>query len=48
MIYQTTVHKIPDDLLHAGFLLGLHFYPEDGGDIYLWNIGLLSPNYTVL
>jgi hypothetical protein len=20
-------------LLHSGFLLGLHFYPEDGGDV---------------
>jgi hypothetical protein len=26
-------------LLHAGFLLGLFFYPEDGGDMFLRNVG---------
>jgi hypothetical protein len=25
--------------LHAGFLLGLLFNLEDGGDLLLWNIG---------
>jgi hypothetical protein len=25
-------------LLHAGFLLGLFFYPEDGGDVLLRNV----------
>jgi hypothetical protein len=29
------------------FLLGLMFYPKDGGDICLRNVGL-SPNYTAL
>jgi hypothetical protein len=29
-------------------LLGLLFEPEDGGDIFLRNIGLLSPYYTAL
>jgi hypothetical protein len=24
-------------LLHASFLLGLYFYPEDGGDMFLLN-----------
>jgi hypothetical protein len=28
--------------LHAGFLLGLFFDPEDGGDMFLRNIGLFS------
>jgi hypothetical protein len=35
-------------LLHAGFLLGLLFYPEDGGDMFLRNVGRLSANYTAL
>jgi hypothetical protein len=26
-------------LLHAGFLLGLFFEPEDGGDMFLQNVG---------
>jgi hypothetical protein len=26
-------------LLHAGFLLGLLFNPEDGGDMFLRNVG---------
>jgi hypothetical protein len=25
-------------LLHARFFLGLFFYPEDGGDIFLQNV----------
>jgi hypothetical protein len=25
-------------LLHAGFLLGLLFYPEDKGDMFLQNV----------
>jgi hypothetical protein len=32
-------------LASAGFLPGLHFDPEDGGDMFLLNIRL-SPNYT--
>jgi hypothetical protein len=26
-------------LLHAGFFLGLFFDPEDGGDMFLRNVG---------
>jgi hypothetical protein len=32
---------------HAGFLLGL-FDPEDGGDMFLQNVGSLSADNTVL
>jgi hypothetical protein len=35
-------------LIHAGFLLGLFFDPEDGGDMFLLNIGSLSIDYTAL
>jgi hypothetical protein len=27
------------NLLHVGFLLGLFFEPEDGGDMFLQNVG---------
>jgi hypothetical protein len=33
---------------HTGFLLGLFFYPEDGGDMFLRNVGWLSTDYTTL
>jgi hypothetical protein len=33
---------------HAGFFLGLFFDPEDGGDIFLRNVGWLSTGYTAL
>jgi hypothetical protein len=29
-------------LLHAGFLLGLLVNPDDGGNMFLWNVGWLS------
>jgi hypothetical protein len=29
-------------LLHAGFMLGLPFEPEDGSDMFLQNVGWLS------
>jgi hypothetical protein len=33
---------------HAPFLLGLFFHPEDGCDMFLRNIGLLSTDCTEL
>jgi hypothetical protein len=33
---------------HAGFLLGLFFDPEDGGDMLLRNVGRLSTDYKAL
>jgi hypothetical protein len=33
---------------HAGFLLTLFFDPEDGGDMFLINVGWLSTDYTAL
>jgi hypothetical protein len=35
-------------LLHMGFLLGLFFDPQDGGYIFLRNVGELSTDYTAL
>jgi hypothetical protein len=35
-------------LLHADFLRGLLFKPEDGGDMLLRNVGYFSPDYTAL
>jgi hypothetical protein len=32
-------------LLHVGFLLGLFFTPEDGGDVSLQIVGLCSVDY---
>jgi hypothetical protein len=36
------------DLLHAGFLPGLFFDPEYGGDMLLRNVGSISTEYTTL
>jgi hypothetical protein len=35
-------------LFHVGFLLDLLFNPEDGSAMFLWNVALLSMNYTAL
>jgi hypothetical protein len=38
--------KLTATLLHAGFLLLLFFDYEDGGEMFLRNIGWLSVNYA--
>jgi hypothetical protein len=35
-------------LLYAGFLLGLLFSPEDGGDMFLQKVGRFSTGYMAL
>jgi hypothetical protein len=35
-------------LFHTRFLLSSHLNPEDGGDIYLWNLCGLIQNYDAL
>jgi hypothetical protein len=39
---------MPRYLLHARFLLGLFFNPEDGGYICIRNVGWFSADYTAL
>jgi hypothetical protein len=34
--------------VHSALLIGLSFHPEDGGDVFLRNVGSLPPDYTVL
>jgi hypothetical protein len=34
--------------IKAGFLFGLFFYPEDGGDMFFRNVGWHSTDYTAL
>jgi hypothetical protein len=40
--------QIASSMLQAGFILGLVFDPEDGGDIFLRNACSLSTDYTAL
>jgi hypothetical protein len=37
--------QLASSLVSTGFLLGLQFDPEDGGDMFLRNVGL-SSNYN--
>jgi hypothetical protein len=37
--FEVFLPDSPDHLLHVGFLLGLFFDPEDGGDMFLQNVG---------
>jgi hypothetical protein len=41
-------NNIPCRLIPAGFFSGSLFRPEDGGDIFLRNVGWLSPHYMAL
>jgi hypothetical protein len=36
---QTAGEASAFSMLHAGFLLGVFFYPEDGGSMFLRNVG---------
>jgi hypothetical protein len=36
------------NLLHAGFFLGLFLDPEDGGEVFLQNVGCLTTDHTAL
>jgi hypothetical protein len=45
---STTEENLFCCLLHDGFLLGLSFSPENGGDMFLCNFGWLQTDYTAL
>jgi hypothetical protein len=36
---ETSMEALLATYFHAGFLLGLFFDPEDGGDMFLRNVG---------
>jgi hypothetical protein len=38
----------PNKQLHAGFLLGLYFDSEEGGDMLFRNVSRFSTDYTAL
>jgi hypothetical protein len=37
-----------DTCFHAGFLPGVFFDPEDGGNMFLRNVSCISTNYMAL
>jgi hypothetical protein len=47
-VNYTVSNTFDCSLLHAVYLLSLHFDPEDGGNMFFWNIRWLSPDYTAL
>jgi hypothetical protein len=46
--YISSYKKTAGFLLHAGFLFSLTFDPEDGVDLFLLNVGRVSPDFTEL
>jgi hypothetical protein len=47
-MYTIRLHCFACYLLHSSFYLGSFFHPEDGGEIFLRNVSLLSTDYTML
>jgi hypothetical protein len=48
LVSTRTINALLATFFHYGFLLCLFFDPEDGGDMFLRNAGLLSTDYTAL
>jgi hypothetical protein len=45
---QAPMSKPDCYMLYSGFLFGLLFYRDDGGDMFLGNVHWLSTDYTEL
>jgi hypothetical protein len=45
--FRTSSQKFPSSLVRAGSLIRLNFYPEDGGNMFMWHVEP-PPNYTAL
>jgi hypothetical protein len=46
--YQHEIMWQAEPCFHAGILLGLYFYPENGGNMFFRNVCWLSTDYTTL
>jgi hypothetical protein len=42
MKQETNISRLILPLVSVGFLLGLHFYPEDGGNMFFRNVWLFE------